>query len=462
MEPPNKRRRRNNAPAPEKAHWLAHLGVCLPDRELIVATDCGGSVGPPSALNDLGVRYRHIFACESDPTSQQLLSSQPEPPERLFGSMIGRDRGCFCLVSGRWMPMPREQPDIYISNAGTHSPNPDRFFAAAKYIMEYRPLVVILEDLVVAGRQDQHGNLAADAILAFLSQAGGYEVDAFPVLASHYGLPQKRQRLYYVMISRQHLEPSDQAPLQPVGNALESLRSLVHDEPLDAEDLLGELPSSTGTVTGTPSQPTARVTDGPVGSLLGMSSDATYLHRRLRHELRLPLDDLSYFEVSGTQLARWLRTYREADLCQIHWLRAKSHQKEIRFVSVSQDAHRAVMSFTGEIPSLTPTTRLWSYRLQRVLGGLEMLKLQGFKPETWTLEPLSEASVCRVAGSAMTVHMIAALLASTLSCTRLPKATSSRCPAKSPSTVSLAELRSRYAAIRQRLSGLRRCAALGA
>eukprot|EP00913_Durusdinium_trenchii_P029165 g27341.t1 len=93
MEPPNKRRRRNNAPAPEKAHWLAHLGVCLPDRELIVATDCGGSVGPPSALNDLGVRYRHIFACESDPTSQQLLSSQPEPPERLFGSMIGRDRG---------------------------------------------------------------------------------------------------------------------------------------------------------------------------------------------------------------------------------------------------------------------------------------------------------------------------------------------------------------------------------
>lgn len=32
--------------------------------------------------------------------------------------------------------------------------------------------------------------------------------------------------------------PLRQAPLQPVGNALESLRSLVHDEPLDAEDTM--------------------------------------------------------------------------------------------------------------------------------------------------------------------------------------------------------------------------------
>ena len=49
------------------------------------------------------------------------------------------------------------QPDIYISNAGTHGPNPDRFFAAVKYIMEYQPRVVILEDLVAACRQDPLG-----------------------------------------------------------------------------------------------------------------------------------------------------------------------------------------------------------------------------------------------------------------------------------------------------------------
>ena len=29
---------------------------------------------------------------------------------------------------------------------------------------------------------------------------------------------------------------------------------------------------------------------------------------------------------------------------------------------VVKDAHRAAMSFTGEVPNLTPTTRLWSYR----------------------------------------------------------------------------------------------------
>lgn len=35
---------------------------------LIVATDCGGGVGPLSALAELGVECRHIFACESDPS----------------------------------------------------------------------------------------------------------------------------------------------------------------------------------------------------------------------------------------------------------------------------------------------------------------------------------------------------------------------------------------------------------
>ena len=29
--------------------------------------------------------------------------------------------------------------DLYISNAGVHGPNPDRFLAAVKYIMEHQP-----------------------------------------------------------------------------------------------------------------------------------------------------------------------------------------------------------------------------------------------------------------------------------------------------------------------------------
>lgn len=457
-ESSSKRLRRSPTREPEKAHWLTRLGVVLPDRELIVATDCGGGIGPPSALVELGVKCRHIFACESDPSSQQLLSSQAEPPERLFGSMIGRDRGCFCLVSGRWMPMPHEQPDLYISNAGVHGPNPDRFLAAVKYIMEHQPRLVILEDLVVAGREDQNGNLPADSILALLSQAGDYEVDTFHVQASHFGLPQRRQRLYYVMISSQHLKRGDKEPLEKVSDALAQLQSL--EPSVDAEDLLESL-----NLLNFESQPSqsSKGSDKNVASLLGMSADASYLHRRLRHELRLPLDDMSYFQLAGAHLGRWLRTYREADVCQIHWLRAKSNKKEIRFVSVSQDAHRAAMSFTGEVPNLMPTTRLWSYRLQRVLGGREMLMLQGFKPHRWNLENLSEASLTRVAGGAMTVHMIAAVLASALSCCHFPDAepvASAR--RRRPRSISLAELRSRYLAIRQRLSGLRRFSPLGA
>ncbi|CAE7242144.1 CHT1 [Symbiodinium natans] len=461
----------------DKASWLSLLGARLPARELALATDCGGSVGPVSALADLGVPFRHIFACESDPSSQQLLASQDSRPERLFGSMIGRDRGCYCLVSGRWMPMPKVQPDIYISNAGTHGPNPDRFFAAVKYIMEYQPRVVILEDLVAACRQDPQGNLPADAILALLEQAGDYEVDAYQVLASNYGLPQRRQRVYYVMVGRQFLRPSrrsGQAPdaearLERVREGLEQLHVNVAgaSQSLDAEDLLSELDGPTlccrlnsdasDASDGSGSSAIDEATKG-IESLLAMSADASYLHRRLRHELRLAADDLTYFSEAGPQLAKWLRTYREADLCQIHWLRARSQGREIRFVSISQDAHRASLSFTGEIPTLAANTRLWSYRLQRVLRGQEMMMLQGFKPLHWRLGSLSESTISRIAGSAMSVHMIAAILAAVLASVDL------KAPVQEARrrTISLAELRSRYAGIRQRLNGLRRHARLGA
>lgn len=35
-----------------------------------------------------------------------------------------------------------------------------------------------------------------------------------------------------------------------------------------------------------------------------LSSEASYLHRRLRHELRLPLDDMTYFQLAGAHLGR--------------------------------------------------------------------------------------------------------------------------------------------------------------
>lgn len=35
-----------------------------------------------------------------------------------------------------------------------------------------------------------------------------------------------------------------------------------------------------------------------------LSCEASYLHRRLRHELRLPLDDMTYFQLAGAHLGR--------------------------------------------------------------------------------------------------------------------------------------------------------------
>lgn len=44
----------------------------------------------------------------------------------------------------------------------------------------------------------------------------------------------------------------------------------------------------------------ANATHNPIGRYI----EATYLHRRLRHELQLPLDDMTYFQVAGRHLGR--------------------------------------------------------------------------------------------------------------------------------------------------------------
>lgn len=128
-----------------------------------------------------------------------------------------------------------------------------------------------------------------------------------------------------VMILRENLRHK-----ASVMAALERLRGHV-EEPLDAEDLLGHRPSDGGTKSVTAllgmNSDASRATKtkgfidlyriyrvlclfGPVRGvklvifMCFRGPEASYLHRRLRLELHLPLDDMGYFDLAGQQLAR--------------------------------------------------------------------------------------------------------------------------------------------------------------
>ncbi|CAE8723430.1 unnamed protein product, partial [Polarella glacialis] len=495
-----------------KASWPRLLGVKVPERPLLLATDTGGTLGAADALGDLGVPFRYLFASEADlPTLNLLMNQHPScVPESVFGGTVGRDRGGLCRVTGKWQAVPKVQLDLYIACSGTHSANPDRFFAAVKYIAEYLPKAVILEDLMAACRPDHAGNLAADAIIALLEQASPYEVDAFMVNTADYGLPQRRLRIYYVMVQKSVLRPwylHKQESLGRLRESLAQLRRRLSTAPLEAEHLLlhcegacstgGDLCCSSSDATflsTTPStsqaEPQAASESAPsrapatmasenlslLQGLMAMSPNMASLHQRFRRQLGLSLEDNSYFESAGARLVQCLRSVREADLCQIHWLKARKEGREVRFVSTTQDVHRAQVSFTGEIPPLTAHTRLWSYRLQRCLGGREMMALQGFALSKWSFESVSESSLCRVASNAMAVNGIAALLAALLSGSdfgapgeRDLDSEAQQMRERRRTQLSdlrqhelLSDWRRKYAALRRRLDGMRYRSAFGA
>ncbi|CAE8733255.1 unnamed protein product, partial [Polarella glacialis] len=443
-----------------KASWPRLLGVKVPERPLLLATDTGGTLGAADALGDLGVPFRYLFASEADlPTLNLLMNQHPScVPESVFGGTVGRDRGGLCRVTGKWQAVPKVQLDLYIACSGTHSANPDRFFAAVKYIAEYLPKAVILEDLMAACRPDHAGNLAADAIIALLEQAGPYEVDAFMVNTADYGLPQRRTHwVDCVKVWRNYGEDYPQPHLK--------LNIFCSTAKAASESAPSRAPATM-----------ASENLSLLQGLMAMSPNMASLHQRFRRQLGLSLEDNSYFESAGARLVQCLRSVREADLCQIHWLKARKEGREVRFVSTTQDVHRAQVSFTGEIPPLTAHTRLWSYRLQRCLGGREMMALQGFALSKWSFESVSESSLCRVASNAMAVNGIAALLAALLSGSdfgapgeRDLDSEAQQMRERRRTQLSdlrqhelLSDWRRKYAALRRRLDGMRYRSAFGA
>jgi len=61
-------------------------------------------------------------------------------------------------------------------------------------------------------------------------------------------------------------------------------------------------------------------------------------------------------------------------------------------------------------PCLTPTGVLWVFQRQRWLVGVEMMALQGFRPDDLDLTGLTETDIRHLAGNAMTVPVVGAFL----------------------------------------------------
>lgn len=158
-----------------------------------IGTDCSGIEAPICALNNLGIKYNHLFSCEIDKYARQSIIANYEP-EQLFTD----------ITESRTLP----ELDVYVagfpcqpfSTSGNQKGFDDHRGQIYQYcidaIKQTRPKVFILEN--VKGLLTINKGLYFKKIIEDLNLLSDYLVRYKVLNTKDYGVPQNRLRIYIV------------------------------------------------------------------------------------------------------------------------------------------------------------------------------------------------------------------------------------------------------------------------
>eukprot|EP00928_Gymnodinium_smaydae_P084986 TRINITY_DN6827_c0_g3_i2.p2 TRINITY_DN6827_c0_g3~~TRINITY_DN6827_c0_g3_i2.p2 ORF type:complete len:432 (-),score=118.86 TRINITY_DN6827_c0_g3_i2:58-1353(-) len=299
----------------------------------------------------------------------------------------------------------------------------------------------------------QSGQRAAiHEVMATLRDIPDYDVHAWLVNTADFGLPQNRKRIYIVGVNLR--KTTLRLPLEEWGPFLEALKlgqpQAVHDFLLDDTEpevmdaarrrhmqarLRHQIQVSAAA---------ARCLGRPLrASSLGVGGAQSYRIRGLgwtrRHnQLRrqLGLGDATPVTGDGRGWTSYLST-RERDVLELCAVRLEKRLSAAGALPAPTSAHAVAAAettfcseisrgvdysshFLGIAPCITPSGKLWIWSRWRWAVGVEKMALQGFPVDDLNLEGLSEVEIADLAGNAMSVPVVGAMLLLVLAFARYP------------------------------------------
>lgn len=170
-------------------------------RAIKIGTDCSGMETPLMALTNLGVDFKHVFACDIDKHVKETIMSN-FPPKFWYSDLTARDNAS------------APSTDLYVagfpcqpfSAAGKQQGFGDEkgrgtiFWKVREYINAQRPKVFILEN--VSRLKTLHGGQYYRDIRGSLEAVGrgSYNIYDRILNTMEHGVPQNRKRIYFVGI----------------------------------------------------------------------------------------------------------------------------------------------------------------------------------------------------------------------------------------------------------------------
>jgi len=181
---------------------------------LSIATDCSGMETPVMALQNLGVEVDHVFSCDVNQHAKATIMAN-FPPTIFFDDLTKRDNS------------KAPAADLYVAGfpcqpfslAGLRQGFADVrgrgeiFWHVRDYLEQKKPRVFVLEN--VSGLVRIKGGEYYRAILEALDALNTYNIYSKILDTKEHGIPQNRQRIYFVGISKRHDDGSFTFP-EPV------------------------------------------------------------------------------------------------------------------------------------------------------------------------------------------------------------------------------------------------------
>ena len=181
--------------------FLNHIKTDHLPTELTFGSECSGIEAPYQALSLLGINVKHLFACEIDTHACKSIEANYSPVT-MYKDITTRDPAVLPHVDLYVAGFPCQSFSVIGTCKGFDSASGTIFFNCLQTIQSTRPKCFILENVKGLTTHDKGNTFAT--VMACLNELSDYYIHHSVYNTKHYGLPQNRERVYIVGMSKEY------------------------------------------------------------------------------------------------------------------------------------------------------------------------------------------------------------------------------------------------------------------
>ena len=165
---------------------------------ITIGTDCSGIEAPLQALRQLKIPYKQKWSCDIDSYARKSAEANYPKPKRIYNDIMDRNHKELPHVDIYVCGFPCQSFSLAGKRLGTADPRASVIGAMVETINQVKPKIIILEN-VKGFRSIEDGKPMKDLVAILEKQ---YNVNVSIYNTKKYGLPQNRERIYFVGIRK--------------------------------------------------------------------------------------------------------------------------------------------------------------------------------------------------------------------------------------------------------------------